>query len=124
MIIVKAYSGRKLAYTSEFSDDADIDALVQEWRKHCRVVVTYLPRAIAPNRVGGECDGRRSDPEQNAELKQELGGEPEMKFHNFYRCPECGTEWDDCWDSMCNDECPECGIKDIEPYRSEELEAA
>jgi hypothetical protein len=45
MIIVKAYRGRDLVDTSEFSDDADIDALVQEWRKHCRVVVTYVPRA-------------------------------------------------------------------------------
>ena len=44
-----------------------------------------------------------------------------MRFRNFYRCPKCGHEWDDCWDSMCNDECPECGIKDITPFNSEEL---
>ena len=45
----------------------------------------------------------------------------EMKFRNFYRCPKCGAEWEDCWDSMCNDECPNGCMKDIEPFRSEDL---
>jgi hypothetical protein len=42
-----------------------------------------------------------------------------MKYQNFYK--HCNTEWDDTWDSMCNDECPVCGEKDIEPYKSEEI---
>lgn len=44
---------------------------------------------------------------------------PEMRYLNHYRC-ECGQEWNDQWDSMCNDRCPECG-KEIEPYHSDEL---
>ena len=51
----------------------------------------------------------------------EVDDEVEMKFCNFYRCPRCGCEWQDEWDCTCNDECPECGIKDIEPYKSEDL---
>lgn len=41
-------------------------------------------------------------------------------FTNHYRCPECGEEWEDRWSCACNDECPGCGLKDIEPYRSED----
>lgn len=37
---------------------------------------------------------------------------------NYYQCPECQTLWEDVWDCACNDECPNCGIKDIEPYDS------
>lgn len=46
----------------------------------------------------------------------------ELKFRNYYRCPECGSEWDDEWDSMCDDECGECGCSDISPYKSENVE--
>lgn len=41
-------------------------------------------------------------------------------FVNHYRCPECGEEWQDEWSCACNDECPGCGLKDIEPYHSVE----
>ncbi len=51
-----------------------------------------------------------------------LSHEVEMKYHNFYRCPECLTEWDDHWDSMCNDQCPDCEAE-IEPYKSEDISA-
>jgi len=44
-------------------------------------------------------------------------------YVNHYRCSECGTEWDDEWDCMCNDRCPKCNAE-IEPYASEEVEAA
>jgi len=43
-------------------------------------------------------------------------------FRNHYRCPECGTEWMDDWSCCCNDECPECGVKDIMPIHSEDVE--
>ena len=33
----------------------------------------------------------------------------EMKFRNYYRCPDCENEWDDIWDSTCDDKCGECG---------------
>ena len=42
-------------------------------------------------------------------------------FINYYRCPEDGEEWADVWSCCCNDRCPKCGIKDIEPYKSEEI---
>jgi DNA-directed RNA polymerase subunit RPC12/RpoP len=43
---------------------------------------------------------------------------PEFRFTNYYKCPKCKATWNDCWDSQCNDECPKCGAKDIQPYRS------
>jgi rubrerythrin len=43
------------------------------------------------------------------------------RFRNFYRCPRCGHEWQDEWDSMCDDQCPACHLKSISPYRSEDL---
>lgn len=43
----------------------------------------------------------------------------DIKYRNFYRC-ECGEEWEDEWDSMCNDHCPSCD-SEIEPYKSEEI---
>jgi uncharacterized protein with PIN domain len=44
--------------------------------------------------------------------------DPKPRFTNFYR--HCGEEWQDQWDSMCNDRCPECN-KEIEPYKSEDV---
>lgn len=43
----------------------------------------------------------------------------EARFLNHYKC-ECGHEWEDRWDCMCNDRCGVCN-KEIEPYHSEEL---
>lgn len=42
-----------------------------------------------------------------------------MIYRNFYRCP-CGCEWDDEWDCMCNDRCPDCDAE-CEPFDSEEV---
>ena len=42
----------------------------------------------------------------------------EKQFMNYYRCPYDGTEWADVWSCCCNDMCPKCHTKDIEPYRS------
>jgi len=44
----------------------------------------------------------------------------EKQFVNYYRCPYDGTEWIDAWSCCCNDMCPKCGTKDIQPYKSEE----
>jgi hypothetical protein len=46
----------------------------------------------------------------------------EMRWHNFYRCPDCGGEWDDCWDSQCDDDCPHCGCRHVSPYDSKKVE--
>ena len=47
----------------------------------------------------------------------DISSKVEMNFHNFYRCKKCKTEWDDCWDSACDDECPKCGTP-YTPYKS------
>lgn len=40
--------------------------------------------------------------------------EEEKYYKNYYRCPECGTEWKDEWSCTCNDRYPECD-KETEP---------
>jgi DNA-directed RNA polymerase subunit RPC12/RpoP len=47
---------------------------------------------------------------------------PVAKYTNFYKCSECGTEWQDEWDCTCNDRCPNCNTE-IEPYKSEDIPA-
>ena len=44
-----------------------------------------------------------------------------VRYLNQYRCPYCKTEWEDVWDSGCNDRCPDCN-KEIEPYESALIE--
>jgi len=41
---------------------------------------------------------------------------------NHYTCPKCATEWQDDWNCACNDECPSCGLSDIEPHESQDIE--
>jgi hypothetical protein len=48
----------------------------------------------------------------------------EHEFINYYRCPFDGTERADVWSCCCNDMCPRCGKKDIEPYKSTEIDYA
>ncbi len=43
-------------------------------------------------------------------------------YRNIYECSECGTEWEDEWSCMCDDECPECGV-DHSPAHSEDISA-
>ena len=38
-----------------------------------------------------------------------------MTWYRKHHTCECGAEWWDEWDCLCNDQCPECGLKDIEP---------
>lgn len=46
----------------------------------------------------------------------------EQQVRNFYVCPRCERKWQDVWSCACNDACPQCGCKDIEPLRSEPCE--
>lgn len=39
---------------------------------------------------------------------------------NYYKCPNCGYEWEDEWDCEVEDDCPECELRHITPYKSEE----
>src|SRR5271163_4900860 len=48
--------------------------------------------------------------------------ESENWFLNYYRCEECGHEWTDEWSCACGDTCPECGVRDTTPYKSEDLD--
>jgi predicted nucleic acid-binding Zn-ribbon protein len=49
-------------------------------------------------------------------------GEDEGRFLNDYRCGECGHEWTDEWSCMCDDTCPECGARNMSPYKSDDLD--
>ena len=54
-------------------------------------------------------------------MNNEQDASVEMKWRNFYRCPRCGHEWEDCWDCQCDDDCPECGCRHISPSESEDI---
>jgi hypothetical protein len=64
------------------------------------------------DRIAGKSGTGASDKEDKMSDRQ---------FVNYYRCPEDGEEWADVWSCCCNDRCPKCGIKDIEPYKSEKV---
>jgi hypothetical protein len=42
-------------------------------------------------------------------------------FLNFYKCVRCRRIWTDQWSCMCDDECSDCGARDMSPFRSEDL---
>jgi len=39
---------------------------------------------------------------------------------NHYRCPCCRHQWEDEWDSQVDDDCPECGMRSISAYFSDD----
>lgn len=41
-------------------------------------------------------------------------------FNKYYRCSN-GHEWQDEWDCLCNDRCPECN-EETEPYDHAEID--
>lgn len=61
----------------------------------------------------------------DAFVAAELAKDALQIFLNHYSHVDCsvqpGTEWASTWDCACNDQCPACGVKDIEPYSSEEV---
>ena len=54
-------------------------------------------------------------------MNNEQDANVELNWRNFYRCPRCGHEWEDCWDCQCDDDCPNCGCRHISPYESEDI---
>ncbi len=42
-------------------------------------------------------------------------------FRNHYRCENCGQEWEDEWSATCDDDCPHCGARHMEPCDSVDL---
>jgi len=45
----------------------------------------------------------------------------EEQYINYYECPRCKHKWVDVWAAICEDDCPECGLRHIEPYKSEDI---
>jgi len=45
-----------------------------------------------------------------------------QRFRNHYKCPSCQHSWEDAWDSMVDDDCPECGYRHVSPYQSDDIE--
>ncbi len=43
-------------------------------------------------------------------------------FLNHYRCERCCHEWTDVWSATCEDDCPSCGARHMEPYASEDVD--
>ena len=44
------------------------------------------------------------------------------EFLNEYTCPQCGCDWEDRWDAMCDDMCPDCGLRAVQPHHSKEVD--
>jgi LmbE family N-acetylglucosaminyl deacetylase len=42
-------------------------------------------------------------------------------YRNHYECASCGHQWEDEWSCMCDDDCPDCGARHMEPYDADEL---
>lgn len=42
-------------------------------------------------------------------------------FLNKYVCESCGRLWTDEWSCACNDDCPHCGARHMEPFDSHDL---
>lgn len=56
------------------------------------------------------------------EIEEDEEEDDTTQYLNYYRCPGCKAEWTDQWSAMCDDQCPECGKKNISPYDSEEID--
>lgn len=54
------------------------------------------------------------------EDEKEEDAEP-SNFRNFYKCPNCGCEWEDVWTATCDDGCPQCGERHVSPTHSEDV---
>jgi hypothetical protein len=44
------------------------------------------------------------------------------QYLNHYICVRCDQHWDDEWDCMCDDRCPNCDLE-MTPYLSEDMYA-
>lgn len=45
-----------------------------------------------------------------------------LLYRNYYECDDCGEQWEDEWDSTCDDPCPKCEVP-YSPMRSENVSA-
>ncbi len=44
---------------------------------------------------------------------------PQDRYLNRYTCPRCLSDWSDFGDATLEDNCPNCGCKNVEPWSSE-----
>ena len=54
------------------------------------------------------------------QAKQDVHSTEAVWVRAFYECPRCGHRWMSVWDSATDEECPECDLRDITPFHSEE----
>jgi DNA-directed RNA polymerase subunit RPC12/RpoP len=45
----------------------------------------------------------------------------DRQYINYYECPRCKEKWADVDEAQPDDDCPECGLRHITPYKSEEV---
>ena len=75
-------------------------------------VIAVEPEDDYPSGTTFHADGRIELPEEEDE---------ELKFVNHYTCPGCGHKWKDVWSCMCDDDCPNCGMRHISPTHSDDI---
>jgi len=44
-----------------------------------------------------------------------------MWYIKYYKCSDCGCEWQDEWDCLCDDKCPNCNTS-MSPYNHDVIE--
>jgi len=44
-----------------------------------------------------------------------------FKFLNHYTCPKCNYYWEDAWDQVVEDDCPQCGFRHVKPEETTDL---
>ena len=62
---------------------------------------------------------------KQSDCENQFKDEPECQpmFKNYYQCDRCSHEWSDEWPAMCDDDCPSCGKRHLEPSDSTEIAA-
>ncbi len=60
------------------------------------------------------------EPKDPTTLDEVQDAENHHLYTNFYRCYECGHEWEDVYECQPDDDCPQCGTRHVTPYKSED----
>ncbi len=78
--------------------------------KEAKTAVDAILKRVKTTEIKIEVTSKVVSPEESEAEDKKM-----HRFHNLYR--HCGEEWEDWWDSGCDDECPVCGCA-ISPYES------
>ena len=57
--------------------------------------------------------------DKNKEKPETTNDETPRGVMNYYKCPECSYKWANEWDSEVDDDCSDCHLRHISPYKSE-----